>query len=77
MERLFIQQQISLGPKKHLEGCVEFGSQWTVSWESCYSHHKLQKCDSTIDHPTAHIWTVLQLLKAMEIADGNSLQETK
>lgn len=39
--------------------------------------HKLKKCDYTINHPTAHIWTVLSFLKAMKIADGNSLQETK
>lgn len=53
------------------------GSQWTVSWETCHSCHKLQKCDSTINHPTAHIWTVLHFLKAMKIADGNRLRETK
>lgn len=65
------------GSKEIFRRMCWIGSQWTVSWESCHSCHKLQKCDSNINHPTAHIWTVLHFLKAMKIADGNSLQETK
>lgn len=35
----------NLDQKKHLEwaGYVEFDSQWTMSWESCHSCHKLCK----------------------------------